>query len=170
MTSRTSRCAHAPAKDQGVLEVNVLAVLGGAPGPVTAGWVREQIDPALACTTVVTTLTRLLGKRAVVRHRDGRSYVWRALFDGAGLAARRMHHVLDKENDRGAVLSHFVAGLPPDDERSLRLRLGSTTNAGADMGTASRWDPPCPGVPVGRLLDVDVAETALGGRATGSVR
>ena len=114
----------------GELEASVLAALVGAPGPVTAGWVRERIDPALAYTTVVTTLTRLHGKQAVVRHRDGRSYVWSAVFDPAGLAARRMHQVLNKESDRGAVLSRFVAELPPDDERSLRLKLGATKNAG----------------------------------------
>lgn len=124
-----------PRRGPGELEVSVLAALGSAPGPVTAGWVREQIDPALAYTTVVTTLTRLLGKRAVVRHREGRSYVWSALFDAAGLAARRMHQVLDKENDRGAVLSRFVAELPPDDERSLRLRLGTTTSRGMSTGS-----------------------------------
>ncbi|MGW1925754.1 BlaI/MecI/CopY family transcriptional regulator [Streptomyces massasporeus] len=113
----------------GELEASVLAALGSAPGPVTAGWVREQIDPSLAYTTVVTTLTRLHGKQAVVRHRDGRSYVWSAVSDAAGLAARRMHKVLDEESDRGAVLSSFVAGLSPDDERSLRLGL-DTTRAG----------------------------------------
>jgi hypothetical protein len=42
-----------------------------------------------------------------------------------------MHQVLDEESDRGAVLSSFVAGLSPDDERSLRLRLNTTTSAGS---------------------------------------
>ncbi|MFE8018295.1 BlaI/MecI/CopY family transcriptional regulator [Streptomyces antibioticus] len=113
----------------GELEARVLAALGSAPGPVTAGWVREQIDPSLAYTTVVTTLTRLHGKQAVVRRREGRSYVWRAVFDAAGLAARRMRQILDQEGDRGAVLSRFIAELPPDDERLLRLGL-DTTSAG----------------------------------------
>jgi predicted transcriptional regulator len=124
-----------PRRGRGELEAGVLAALVGAPGPVTAGWVREQIDPALAYTTVVTTLTRLHGKQAVVRHRDGRSYVWSAVVDAAGLAARRMHQVLDEESDRGAVLGRFVAGLSPDEERSLRLRLDTTTSTGTGMGT-----------------------------------
>ena len=118
-----------PRRGPGELEASVLAALVGAPGPVTAGWVREQIDPALAYTTVVTTLTRLHGKQAVVRHRDGRAYVWSAIVDAAGLAARRMHQLLVEESDRGAVLSRFVAELSPEDERSLRLRLGTTTSA-----------------------------------------
>ncbi|MDW4905144.1 BlaI/MecI/CopY family transcriptional regulator [Streptomyces sp. ADMS] len=118
-----------PRRGPGELEASVLTSLGSAPGPVTAGWVREQIDPSLAYTTVVTTLTRLHGKQAVVRHREGRSYVWRAVFDAAGLAARRMRQILDGESDRGAVLSRFVAGLSPDDERSLCLRLNTTTRA-----------------------------------------
>lgn len=107
----------------------MLAALGSAPGPVTAGWVREQIDSSLAYTTVVTTLARLHGKQAVVRRRDGRSYVWRAVCDAAGLAARRMHQILDQESDRGAVLSRFIAELSPDDERLLRLGL-DTASAG----------------------------------------
>ncbi|KUO16836.1 hypothetical protein AQJ91_34105 [Streptomyces dysideae] len=119
-----------PRRGPGELEASVLAALVGAPGPVTAGWVRERIDPALAYTTVVTTLTRLHGKQAVVRRREGRSYRWSAVVDAAGLAARRMHQVLNNESDRGAVLSRFVAELPPDDERSLRLKLGTTKSAG----------------------------------------
>lgn len=34
-----------PRRGPGELEASVLATLGGAPGPVTADWVREQIDP-----------------------------------------------------------------------------------------------------------------------------
>lgn len=119
-----------PRRGSGELEVGVPAALVGAPGPVTAGWVREQIDPTLAYTTVVTTLTRLHGKQAVVRRREGRSYVWSAVVDAAGLVARRMHQALDEGCDRGAVLSRFVAELSPDEEQSLRLRLGTTTSAG----------------------------------------
>ncbi|MEU2913495.1 BlaI/MecI/CopY family transcriptional regulator [Streptomyces massasporeus] len=118
-----------PRRGPGELEARVLAALGSAPGPVTAGWVRERIDPSLAYTTVVTTLTRLHGKQAVVRRRDGSSYVWRAVFDAAGLAARRMRQILDQESDRGAVLSRFIAELPPDDERLLWLGL-DTVSAG----------------------------------------
>ncbi|MFE0678879.1 BlaI/MecI/CopY family transcriptional regulator [Streptomyces sp. NPDC058867] len=118
-----------PRRGPGELEARVLAALGGAPGPVTAGWVRDQIDPSLAYTTVVTTLTRLHGKQAVLRSRAGRSYVWRAASDTAGLAARRMRQILDQQSDRGAVLIRFIAELPPDDERLLRLGLG-TTRAG----------------------------------------
>lgn len=56
--------------------------------------------------------------------------MWSAVSDAAGPAARRMHQVIDEENDRGAVLSRFVAGLSPDEERSLRLSLGATRGAG----------------------------------------
>jgi predicted transcriptional regulator len=121
----------------GELEASVLVALGRAPGPVTAGWVREQIDPALAYTTVVTTLSRLQVKQAVVRHRSGRSYVWSAVVDEAGLAALRMHRVLDGESDRHAVLSRFVAELSPDEEHSLRIRLGSDGPRDAGSGPGS---------------------------------
>ncbi|MCC9710524.1 BlaI/MecI/CopY family transcriptional regulator [Streptomyces sp. MNU76] len=141
------------------------AALVGAPGPVTAGWVREQVDPALACTTVVTTLTRSHGRQVVVRRREGRSSVWGAVVDAAGPAARCMHQVLDEESDRGALLSRFVAEPSPDEERSLRLRLGPPqARAPAVDG------PPCRGGPRTRLVEVDIWETASGGRAAGSVR
>ncbi|MFF4147564.1 BlaI/MecI/CopY family transcriptional regulator [Streptomyces sp. NPDC001698] len=157
-----------PRRGPGELEASVLTALGSAPGPVTAGWVRKQIDPSLAYTTVVTTLTRLHGKQAVVRRRDGRSYVWRAVFDAAGLAARRMHRILDGERDRGAVLSRFIAELPPDDERLLQLGLDTTTTTkrgpGQLMTAALPGRAPCPARGSGH------GGTASGGRATGSVR
>lgn len=108
----------------GELEAGVLAVLQRVPGPVTAGWVREQLDAALAYTTVVTILTRLQAKQAVARSRCGRSFRWTATVDEACRAARRMHRML--ESDRHAVLARFVADLSPDDEQALRRRLDRT--------------------------------------------
>src|SRR5690606_34233981 len=78
---------------------------------------------ALAYTTVITILTRLLAKGAVTRERAGRSFVWTPASDHAGLAAHKMRKVLDAETDREAVLASFVTGLDPDDERLLRELL-----------------------------------------------
>ncbi|MFI1398013.1 BlaI/MecI/CopY family transcriptional regulator [Streptomyces sp. NPDC020681] len=61
------------------------------------------------------------------------SSVWSAVVDEAGLAARRMHQVLDGGSDRQAVLSRFVAELSPDEEKSLRTRLGP--DASRDPGS-----------------------------------
>ncbi|MFI6942528.1 BlaI/MecI/CopY family transcriptional regulator [Streptomyces sp. NPDC050418] len=111
-------------RGQGELEGQVLAVLGTAGKPVSAGWVQERLGGDLAYTTVLTILARLMAKDAVTRERDGRSFVWTSAADEAGLAALRMRKVLDGENDREAVLASFVTALPPGDERLLRELLG----------------------------------------------
>jgi predicted transcriptional regulator len=107
-----------------VLEAQVLTVLHEAPGPVSAAWVQERLEGALAYTTVVTILSRLLAKGAVTRERAGRSFAWQPACDAAGLAALRMQRVLDGESDREAVLTSFVTALSADDERLLRDLLG----------------------------------------------
>ncbi|MEK8169236.1 BlaI/MecI/CopY family transcriptional regulator [Streptomyces sp. M19] len=105
------------------MEAQVLSVLRRAPGPVPAAWVQESLDGDLAYTTVMTILCRLRDKQAVSRERAGRSYVWLAASDEAGLAALRMRRVLDGRDDREAVLASFVTALTPDDERLLRVLL-----------------------------------------------
>ncbi|MFB7472271.1 BlaI/MecI/CopY family transcriptional regulator [Kitasatospora sp. NPDC056184] len=112
-------------RGQGELEAQVLAVLQRAPGPVSAGWVQERLDGDLAYTTVMTILSRLHAKDAVTRTRSGRSYLWQASSDAAGLAALRMRRVLDGEPDRDAVLASFVTALLPHDEELLRTLLDS---------------------------------------------
>ncbi|MCX5206534.1 BlaI/MecI/CopY family transcriptional regulator [Streptomyces sp. NBC_00237] len=110
-------------RGQGELESHVLSVLGAAPGPVTAAWVQERLGGGLAYTTVITILTRLYAKGAVTRTRSGRSFEWTPVADGAGLVALRMRKLLDREDDRDAVLSSFVSALSADDERLLRALL-----------------------------------------------
>ncbi|MFJ2173111.1 BlaI/MecI/CopY family transcriptional regulator [Streptomyces sp. NPDC087851] len=117
--SRTRR------RGQGQLEAQVLAVLGSATGPVAATWVQERLDGKLAYTTVITILTRLLGKQAVTRTRSGRSFLWTPVADEAGLTALRMRRLLDERDDRDAVLSSFVSALSPHDERVLRSLLSA---------------------------------------------
>ncbi|MER7403479.1 BlaI/MecI/CopY family transcriptional regulator [Streptomyces sp. NPDC000070] len=119
-------------RGQGELEALVLSALREADGPVTAGWVQERLGGDLAYTTVITILTRLLGKGAVTRERVGRSFAWTPASDQAGLAARKMRKVLDSETDREAVLASFVTGLDPDDERLLRGLLDHSRDEGED--------------------------------------
>ncbi|MFE1921267.1 BlaI/MecI/CopY family transcriptional regulator [Streptomyces asoensis] len=117
---------------QGELETQVLAALHTAEAPVTAAWVQEHVDAELAYTTVMTVLVRLLEKRAVTRRREGRSFVWSAAADQAGLAALKMHKVLDGERDRRAVLASFVTSLPEGDEQLLRDLLDQACDESAD--------------------------------------
>ncbi|WP_033215453.1 BlaI/MecI/CopY family transcriptional regulator [Kitasatospora phosalacinea] len=124
-------------RGQGELATEVLSVLHRAPGPVTASWVQEQVGGELAYTTVMTILSRLLAKQAVVRSRAGRAYVWSAAADAAGLTARRMRRMLDTEPDRDAVLASFVTALTPEDEQLLRSLLNA---AEAAPGAGGRDD------------------------------
>lgn len=117
-------------RGQGELEAQVLAVLGNAPGPVTAGWVQEHLPGSLAYTTVMTILTRLHAKGAVARERAGRSFEWVPVADEAGLAALRMRKMLDAETDREAVLASFVTSLSPGDEQLLRHLLAQAETEG----------------------------------------
>ncbi|MFE6056212.1 BlaI/MecI/CopY family transcriptional regulator [Kitasatospora sp. NPDC056446] len=134
---------HAPAvgdaparrRGQGELEAQVLEVLQQAPGPATAGWVQERLEGDLAYTTVMTILSRLHAKSAVSRTRSGRSYLWQASSDAAGLAALRMRRMLDGEADRDAVLASFVSALLPHDEDLLRALLDAVS---ADPAAADR--------------------------------
>ncbi len=107
----------------------MLAALREASEPASAAWVQEKLGGALAYTTVITILTRLLAKGAVTREKVGRSFVWTAAADEAGLAALRMRRVLDKESDREAVLASFVTGLSQQDEEMLRELLTRTREA-----------------------------------------
>ncbi|GAA2143531.1 BlaI/MecI/CopY family transcriptional regulator [Kitasatospora kazusensis] len=110
-------------RGQGELESQVLALLQRAEAPTTAGWLQQHLDGDLAYTTVVTILSRLHAKGAVHRNRAGRSYVWLAAADEAGLAALRMRRVLDSGTNRDAVLASFVSTLSPHDEQLLRTLL-----------------------------------------------
>ncbi|MEU9079438.1 BlaI/MecI/CopY family transcriptional regulator [Kitasatospora sp. NPDC004745] len=127
--------APARRRGQGELEAQVLAVLQQAPGPASAGWVQERLEGDLAYTTVMTILSRLHAKNAVSRTRSGRSYLWQASSDAAGLAALRMRRMLDGEADRDAVLASFVSALLPHDEDLLRALLDA---ASADPAAADR--------------------------------
>lgn len=95
---------------------------GGADG-VTAAEVIARVDSALAYTTVVTTLGRLVTRGVLSHRRAGRTVSYAVVGDsGAVLAsatARRMHRLLESAPDRDGALVQFVAGLSPDDEARL---------------------------------------------------
>lgn len=114
---------HGRRRGQGELEAEVLAALREAPAPASTAWVQERLGGSLAYTTVITILTRLLAKGAVTREKAGRFFVWTPAADEAGLAAQRMHRILDGESDRGTVLARFVTALTPGDEQVLRELL-----------------------------------------------
>ena len=119
----------------GELESAVLEVLWDAAAPLSPGEVRDRLAAAgqdggdgdrdvPAYSTVVTILTRLYEKKALTRSRAGRAFRYAPVTDEAGLAARRLAAMLDRTQDREAVLSRFVADLADGDEQFLRALLG----------------------------------------------
>lgn len=114
-------------RSRGTLEQEVLACLGAATEPMSVQQVLEEVDPKLAYTTVMTTLSRLHVKNAVAREQTGRAYHY-SLPGGpdaarASMTAHSMHRLLEAGEDRRGVLSKFVAELRPDDEALLRRML-----------------------------------------------
>lgn len=107
----------------GELEADVLAALWRADEPLSPGQVREALGGDLAYTTVMTILTRLHDKGSVTRTRLGRAFVYTPAFEQAELAASQMRELLDRGQDRRAVLARFVGTLSRDDERTLAALL-----------------------------------------------
>jgi predicted transcriptional regulator len=134
--------APGPRRAAGALEAAVLAVLWQASEPLSPGEVRERLaardeqavrgGAELSYSTVVTILTRLHEKNALSRERDGRAYRYAPVADEAGLAARRLTQLLDRVQNREAVLSRFVADLSENDERLLRELLSERGDAAGD--------------------------------------
>lgn len=124
-----------PRRGAGELEAAVLSVLWQAGRPLSPGEVQQVLAgqagaPELSYSTVVTILSRLHAKQALDRRREGRAFRYAPVADEAGLAARRLAAMLDKEPDRQAVLSRFVADLSGSDEQMLRDLLGGGQEAG----------------------------------------
>ena len=108
---------------RGELESDVLAALWAAGMPLTPRQVRDRLPGGLAYTTILTILSRLYGKGMLVRHREGRGYVFEPARDEASHTARRMHSLLEGGSDREAVLARFVSELSAQDEYMLHQLL-----------------------------------------------
>jgi predicted transcriptional regulator len=133
----------APRRGAGELEAEVMAALQAAGQPLSPGAVQQRLAGGpggreLAYTTVVTILSRLHAKGVLERSRAGRGYVYAPVADEAGLAARRMRQVLDREADREAVLARFVSGLSGRDEELLRRLAGLGPDAAGEPPSGGR--------------------------------
>jgi predicted transcriptional regulator len=111
-----------PERRLGPLEAEVMERLWEAGGPLSVRQLLERLNhgrrPQLAYTTVMTVMSRLAEKGALVRRRDGRGYVYDATADDlAGLAVRG---VLRDFGD--AAVAHFVEEAKADPKTLARLR------------------------------------------------
>lgn len=107
----------------GDLAQAILDLVGQAGSPVTPAQVRDALGGELAYTTVMTVMARLHDRGLLARKRAGRAYAYTIVGDPAQVTARRMHRLLDVDDDRAAVLARFVDGLKPDDEHLVRALL-----------------------------------------------
>lgn len=110
---------------RGELEIRVLDVVWGAPGPVTPRQVHEELSKSrtLAYTTVMTVLVRLCKKGLLEREVAGQAFAYRPLVSREQRAAARMNDALTSAGDASLALSHFVESLPPDQVDELRKVL-----------------------------------------------
>jgi Predicted transcriptional regulator len=123
-------------RPRGALEREVIACVAAAEHPLTPAEVLAELDGGLAYTTVMTTLSRLHAKGALVREVDGRAYRYAlaASVDTleSSLTARQMRRLLEAGTDRAGVLARFVADLQPEDERLL-VELLKTASASPEQ-------------------------------------
>jgi predicted transcriptional regulator len=118
------------------LEQEVLGCLAAAGRPLTVAEVLVELGDGLAYTTVLTALSRLHAKGALVRESAGRAFAYSLPGDpaamGASVTARRMSRLLDSGQDRADVLARFVADLSPTDEQLLTELLTQGREAGRE--------------------------------------
>jgi predicted transcriptional regulator len=117
-------------RGRGQLEQEILACLASSGTPMTPAEVLDDLGQDLAYTTVMTTLSRMFAKHALVREPRGRAYAY-SLPAGVGAAhasmtAFHMQRLLDGDDDRAGVLAQFVAHLEPEDEQVLARLLTGT--------------------------------------------
>jgi predicted transcriptional regulator len=100
-----------------------MAVVAASAVPVVVAEVQGQLPGPPAYTTVMTTLTRLAAKGALIQRRSGRAFTYALAAPpesvSDAIAARRMRQLLSDGSDRAGVLARFVAELDADEERLL---------------------------------------------------
>jgi predicted transcriptional regulator len=81
----------------------------------------------------MSTMDNLYRKGFLDRERDGRAYRYRTLTSRAEYRAELMQDALGAEDEREAVLTHFVGQLSEDERQRLRTVL--QRNAGGGRAT-----------------------------------
>lgn len=96
----------------GELEAEIMQRLWTCSEPVTGKELLTQFtDRAMAYTTLMTVLGRLVDKRLVERVPDDRIVRFRAAGDTDQLTAQAIGRLLESANDRRAVLAHLVESI-----------------------------------------------------------
>ena len=103
----------------GELEADVLAALWASPEPMVPAEVQAAVGGDLAYTTVMTILVRLHDKGVIQREKLGRAYAYRPVVEETSVVADQVRRLLDRGNDRTAVLQGLIDGLDPADAQVL---------------------------------------------------
>jgi predicted transcriptional regulator len=109
----------------GELEADVLAALWASPEPMIPADVQAAVGGDLAYTTVMTILVRLHDKGVIERHKVGRAYAYRPVVAETTVVADQVRRLLERGNDRTAVLQGLIDGLDASDEQLLRELLAA---------------------------------------------
>ena len=105
----------------GELEAAVMEQLWAFPDGATIPRVHQELRAHrdIAYTTVMSTVHNLHRKGRLTRVREGRGHRYRATTSRAEHSAELMREALGSGGDPGAVLSHFVERIDPEDGRRL---------------------------------------------------
>jgi predicted transcriptional regulator len=128
----SGRSSRSERRQFGELESAVLAALWAAPGPLVPAEVQAAVSDDLAYTTVMTILVRLHDKGIIERSKVGRAFAYRPVVAETDVVAEQVRRLLDRGQDRAAVLQGLVEGLEPGDEAVLRALLGQAMSARRD--------------------------------------
>lgn len=112
----------------GELEGAVLAALWAADDALVPAEVQAAVGGDLAYTTVMTILVRLHDKGLIEREKTGRAFAYRPVVAETDVVAEQVRRLLERGNDRAAVLQGLVEGLAPGDERLLRELLSKASS------------------------------------------
>jgi predicted transcriptional regulator len=113
-------------RQQGELESLVLEALWDAGKPLTSNEVLESVssEGALALTTVLTVLSRLIEKDLVERApANGRGFLFSATSSREEHAATQLLEILANSENAALTLSHFAAGLSKKSLNALKKSL-----------------------------------------------
>ncbi|MEV4969556.1 BlaI/MecI/CopY family transcriptional regulator [Streptomyces scopuliridis] len=97
--------------------------------------VREVVDDIngvrpLAYTTVMTVTNILYSKGWLLRHKQGRAWLYTAVRSREAYAAALMEDGLGASKDRPAALVHFVENMSEDEVAALREALRNVGRTG----------------------------------------
>lgn len=109
----------------GDLERDIMHVIWQSATPLTVRDITARLTRSrhLAHTTVITVAERLRDKGWLVRHRQGRSYLYQASITAEEYSADLMSQVLDAAGDRSAALLRFAGQLDAAEAAALREAL-----------------------------------------------